>query len=591
MTKWKTIAATPSPATTPGSRAAKSAAPRASAGIVAALVRSSSSGPPGRSSSIARVIAAWIAGGSSPASVSSVSSASGSSLQRGAGDAHRGDPVGGRGRLEPERGGAVGHGRVEVAGEPLVVARREVVAPVRAAGLLAQRGGIGERGADGQQVGGLPRLEVDHVALGGAELVEARRPPRRGRRRCGARPTREVITSWSSARTVPETRPAVRVVGRRVGPRPELAGQHRGDPPGEHQPLEQRVGGQPVGAVDPGAGDLAGGVEAGYVAASLEVGAHAAGGVVAGRGDRDQVGHRVDAVGAGGGQDRGEPALPQLGAEVARVQPHVRVAGLVHPAGDRLGDHVARRQVGELVHALHEPVALEVDEERALAAHGLGDQRLLAQRSRRRGTSRSGGTARTPGRAASPRPAARAPSRRRWRPRGSWSGRRPGRARRWRAPPPGTARRRRRRARPRRSRAGSPRPPRRPRRAAGRRRARAGPPRCRARWRPPRSARAGSPRRWRRRRRARSGRGGGRPRGSARSRRRRRGRSWCPARSARAPRRDPPSPARVRRRGRTHRRRRRGCRPRAARGCPPGRSRPRCRPAPTGWSRRRARPW
>ncbi len=60
------------------------------------------------------------------------------------------------------------------------------------------------------------------------------------------------------------------------------------------------------------------------------------------------------------------------------VQPHVRMAGLVHPPGDRLGHHVARCQVGELVHALHEAVTLEVHEERALAADGLGDQRLLA---------------------------------------------------------------------------------------------------------------------------------------------------------------------------------------------------------------------
>ena len=57
--------------------------------------------------------------------------------------------------------------------------------------------------------------------------------------------------------------------------------------------------------------------------------------------------------------------------------------------------------------------------------------------------------------------------------------------------------------------------------------------------RPRRSAPAGSRRRWRRRRRARSGRGGGRPRGSATARRRGRGRSWCRARSARAPPRGP----------------------------------------------------
>ena len=71
-----------------------------------------------------------------------------------------------------------------------------------------------------------------------------------------------------------------------------------------------------------------------------------------------------------------------LQPEVPGVEPHVRLALLAHPPGDRLGDHVAGRQVGELVLALHEPVALEVDEERALAADRLGDQRLLARRLR-----------------------------------------------------------------------------------------------------------------------------------------------------------------------------------------------------------------
>jgi hypothetical protein len=101
---------------------------------------------------------------------------------------------------------------------------------------------------------------------------------------------------------------------------------------------------------------------------------------VAGRRDRDQVGDRVDAVLAAGRQDRGEPPLPLLRAEVPGVQPHVLGAGLPHPAHDRLGHDVARGEVGQGVHALHHPGAGVVDEERALPAHRLGDQRLLAQR-------------------------------------------------------------------------------------------------------------------------------------------------------------------------------------------------------------------
>ena len=55
-------------------------------------------------------------------------------------------------------------------------------------------------------------------------------------------------------------------------------------------------------------------------------------------------------------------------------------AGLAHPGDDRAGHDVARREVGERVLALHEPHARLVDEEGALAAHGLGDERLLAAR-------------------------------------------------------------------------------------------------------------------------------------------------------------------------------------------------------------------
>ena len=42
------------------------------------------------------------------------------------------------------------------------------------------------------------------------------------------------------------------------------------------------------------------------------------------------------------------------------------------------GDDVARREVLERVHAGHHPFAGGVVEDRALAAHGLADQRLLA---------------------------------------------------------------------------------------------------------------------------------------------------------------------------------------------------------------------
>ena len=60
------------------------------------------------------------------------------------------------------------------------------------------------------------------------------------------------------------------------------------------------------------------------------------------------------------------------------VEVDVVGTGLAHPRHDRARHDVARRQVGHLVDALHEPHAVAVDEEPALAADRLADERLLA---------------------------------------------------------------------------------------------------------------------------------------------------------------------------------------------------------------------
>ena len=126
-----------------------------------------------------------------------------------------------------------------------------------------------------------------------AREPSARRPPRPAPRRSGRPPCASVITSWRSRGAT--TRP---YRTGRFGGLPDggsLAAGER-DAAGEHQALQEGVRGQPVGAVHAGAGHLAAGVEAGDGRAALEVGADAAGRVVAGRGDRDQLGDRVDAV-------------------------------------------------------------------------------------------------------------------------------------------------------------------------------------------------------------------------------------------------------------------------------------------------------
>src|SRR5690606_41198799 len=144
------------------------------------------------------------------------------------------------------------------------------------------------------------------------------------------------------------------------------------------QALQEGVGGQPVGAVHAGASDLAARVQPGHGGAATGVGADAAGGVVGGRGDRHRLGDRVDAVGAAGREDRGEAALPHLGAEVPGVEVHVLGVPLPHAAHDALGDDVPRGELGQFVLPLHEAHAVGVHQVGALPAHRLGDQWLLA---------------------------------------------------------------------------------------------------------------------------------------------------------------------------------------------------------------------
>ena len=144
--------------------------------------------------------------------------------------------------------------------------------------------------------------------------------------------------------------------------------------PGVDQGLEQRVGGQPVGAVDAGAGGLPGGEQPRHGGAAGAVGQHAAHPVVLGLGDRHGAGGEVEAeVGQPGG-DPGEAAGQETGPAGALDAGGVQVHGAGGRAGavDGAGDHVARGQLRVRVHVRHEAVPGAVQQHRALPAHGLG---------------------------------------------------------------------------------------------------------------------------------------------------------------------------------------------------------------------------
>ena len=307
-TTAKTRAATPRPATTPGSRAAKSAAPRASAGMVAVagdVVGSARQVLLERRRRCRRRPRV----GSRPASAA-----------RRAGRRGRSSYGVGFMRTAPSDGGA-GVNRPRCRTRPRVASKWPDQRASSRSGKSSRQceprvssrsaGRLGERRADRDQVGRLPGAGADLAGLvrERGQLVERVREPRRRAEHAGLLGHHR-LERRSGCRRRPS--PAGRSSGAGVGVRPELVGQHLRDPPREDEALEQGVGGEPVGAVHAGAGDLAGGVEAGYAGTAPEVGGHAPGRVVARRRDRDQLGHRVDPVLAAGRQDRREPLLPEL---------------------------------------------------------------------------------------------------------------------------------------------------------------------------------------------------------------------------------------------------------------------------------------
>ena len=156
----------------------------------------------------------------------------------------------------------------------------------------------------------------------------------------------------------------------------------------EHDDVEQRVGAEPVGAVHRHARALAGGVEAGEHRVGgvdhdlgVDVGGNPAHGVVGGGLDGNGVGLRLEAlVGADEVGDVGDLGVDVLGREVGEVEVDVvlvgsRAAALPDLGEDRPAHHVARREVldrGRV--ALHEPLAVAIEEDAALGAGRLRQQ-------------------------------------------------------------------------------------------------------------------------------------------------------------------------------------------------------------------------
>ena len=74
----------------------------------------------------------------------------------------------------------------------------------------------------------------------------------------------------------------------------------------------------------------------------------------------------------------GNRVRQELPAQVAGVEQHVVGPGGGHLPNYRVGDDVPRGQLRHLVHGGHEPAPVDVEQQRALAPHGLRDERELA---------------------------------------------------------------------------------------------------------------------------------------------------------------------------------------------------------------------
>ncbi len=140
--------------------------------------------------------------------------------------------------------------------------------------------------------------------------------------------------------------------------------------------FEQGVGGHPVGAVQPGVGHLADGVEARNVGLAVVVDHHATAGVVGGRDDGHRLLGDVDADREAALMDGREVLDDEIGWLVADVQIHAVCAEPLHLVVDGAGDYVPRCQLGSLVEVGHEAAAVGAAQIGPLAAQGFGQQEV-----------------------------------------------------------------------------------------------------------------------------------------------------------------------------------------------------------------------
>ena len=150
---------------------------------------------------------------------------------------------------------------------------------------------------------------------------------------------------------------------------------HQGEPGTGpvHQPLEERIAGQPVGAVDPRGRHFASGTEPRDRTPAPRIHGHPTHVVVGRRGYGNEVTHRVDAMLAAEPVDTGKA----IGKGLAHRFPGIEkgLDPLLHGEPEAPGDLCTGRQVPSVPLRIMEPATRGIHQEGSLPPNGLGHQR------------------------------------------------------------------------------------------------------------------------------------------------------------------------------------------------------------------------
>ena len=138
--------------------------------------------------------------------------------------------------------------------------------------------------------------------------------------------------------------------------------------------FKQAVARQPVGSVQSAGGHFASREQAGNGRATVGVDGDAADHVVGTGPHRDPIPCQIEAKLSADLGHAGKPPPYHRRIEVGEIEKDVGLMRAMHDDRDRPGDHVARGELRPRVEVGHEPATVTIDQPRARAANGLGDQ-------------------------------------------------------------------------------------------------------------------------------------------------------------------------------------------------------------------------